>query len=802
MFVVPVIKYNMKKKWSLIFSLFLFCAAQAQYKVRFIVSEETAFHHDSIYITGTFSNWDSTANKTYLMQPLGINGKSITLNIKAGILKYKFHRGGWAKVEKQFSGDEVPDRVVDIKWDTVLTDSVLSWRDEMLADKWYQLAQKNADTTRAKILAAIASTYAFLPEYYNSDSALYYAQKAFQLQQKIMASDDYKLSSAPAYTANSLGIQEIIATLLHSLGNYHKSLEIRFGNLKMAENHPDKFIMMQTLKNITEDYIAMKDYQNVLYYGRLMDSILYKQNGSDPRFSEQEWVAKNIIATAFYKLGRLDSALFYAKKMTAIKLDGVPHQIGTLAFGDLLLADIYNARGDISQAFLYYRQVIVNAAAIYAFQLCASAQAGIARLFLQQGRPDSALLYARQALTFFQNNKTGVQSWGQNTDGYIAEISPLLAELYKANGQLDSAYKYLRLSVTLKDSLYNTDKIRQFQTLGFNEASRRQQLEQQSREAKQQYENRVKIYSLVAGMAAFLILAFILYRNNKQKQKANTLLQTQKQEIEATLGELKNTQRQLIQSEKMASLGELTAGIAHEIQNPLNFVNNFSEVSNELVDEMNEELSKGDIEEAKAIAYDIKQNLKKINHHGKRADAIVKGMLQHSRSSSATKEPTDINKLADEYLRLAYHGLRAKDKLFNAVLKTDYDESIGSINIVPQDMGRVILNLITNAFYAVTALSASGGEKAKPKQGYEPTVWVSTKKTEKNVLISVKDNGSGISQKLLDKIFQPFFTTKPTGQGTGLGLSLAYDIVKAHGGVLKVETKEGEGSTFTIQLPA
>jgi len=231
----------------------------------------------------------------------------------------------------------------------------------------------------------------------------------------------------------------------------------------------------------------------------------------------------------------------------------------------------------------------------------------------------------------------------------------------------------------------------------------------------------------------------------------------------------------------------------------LNFVNNFSEVSNELIDEMNTELNKGDIEEAKAISNDIKQNLEKISHHGKRADAIVKGMLQHSRSSSGVKEPTDINKLADEYLRLAYHGLRAKDKSFNATLKTDFDESIGKINIIPQDMGRVILNLITNAFYVVDEKKKASASSAG--QPYEPTVSVSTKKINDNVEIIVADNGNGIPQKVLDKIFQPFFTTKPTGQGTGLGLSLSYDIVKAHGGELKVETREGEGSTFIIQLP-
>jgi len=313
---------------------------------------------------------------------------------------------------------------------------------------------------------------------------------------------------------------------------------------------------------------------------------------------------------------------------------------------------------------------------------------------------------------------------------------------------------------------------------------------------------------LLERFAAVFNLTFTRFNDLKiaeahalQAEQDLIAIKEAKQKAEEALSELQSTQKQLIQSEKMASLGELTAGIAHEIQNPLNFVNNFSEVSTELVDEMNEEMSKGNLEDAKQIANDLRQNLEKINHHGKRAGDIVKGMLQHSRSSTSTKELTDINKLADEYLRLAYHGLRAKDKSFNATLKTDYDEKIGSINIIPQDIGRVILNLITNAFYVVNEKTLSAVTTPTAVK-YEPTVSVSTKKVSDNVLISVKDNGNGIPQKVLDKIFQPFFTTKPTGQGTGLGLSLSYDIVKAHGGELKVETKEGEGSEFIIQLAA
>jgi len=267
------------------------------------------------------------------------------------------------------------------------------------------------------------------------------------------------------------------------------------------------------------------------------------------------------------------------------------------------------------------------------------------------------------------------------------------------------------------------------------------------------------------------------------------------QELKRSLEELKATQAQLIQSEKMASLGELTAGIAHEIQNPLNFVNNFSDVNRELADELEQEIDEGKYLDAKATARNIKDNEEKINHHGKRADAIVKGMLQHSRTSSGQNESTDINVLVDEYLRLAYHGFRAKEKSFNAEIKTEFDNSVGRIIIIPQEISRVILNLINNAFYAVN-------EKQKQNlDDYEPLVTVSTVKQNGKVEIKVKDNGNGISQKIVDKIFQPFFTTKPTGQGTGLGLSLAYDIVKAQGGEIKVESKEGEGAEFILQLP-
>jgi len=267
------------------------------------------------------------------------------------------------------------------------------------------------------------------------------------------------------------------------------------------------------------------------------------------------------------------------------------------------------------------------------------------------------------------------------------------------------------------------------------------------------------------------------------------------EKMQNTLKELKLTQQQLIQSEKMASLGELTAGIAHEIQNPLNFVNNFSEINGELIEEMLEFIESGEMDEVKALAKDISENELKINHHGKRADGIVKGMLQHSRGSGKNKEPVDLNALADEYLRLAYHGLRAKDKSFNATMRTDFDTEIKKVNMIPQDVGRVVLNLITNAFYVVSE------RKKLNQEGYEPTVTVRTNRHGKMVHVEIEDNGNGIPEKVLDKIFQPFFTTKPTGEGTGLGLSLSYDIIAAHGGEIKVVTKANNGTTFTVILP-
>jgi two-component system, NtrC family, sensor kinase len=301
--------------------------------------------------------------------------------------------------------------------------------------------------------------------------------------------------------------------------------------------------------------------------------------------------------------------------------------------------------------------------------------------------------------------------------------------------------------------------------------------------------------SCYSGLVLIIFLVSIVFEN--VRIYAFNEVTKQKDELQATLSELKSTQSQLIQKEKLASLGELTAGIAHEIQNPLNFVNNYSEVNMELIEELQEEAEKGDTEEIKALLTDLSDNERKIHHHGRRADAIVRGMLEHARATPGEKVPTDLNALADEYLRLAYHGLRAKDSAFQCELVTDFDPNLGKVSVAPSELGRVLLNLFNNAFYAVRQRAMLVADQA-----YTPTVWVSTHRLDEKVEIEVRDNGIGMPEEVQAKIFQPFFTTKPTGEGTGLGLSLSYDIItKGHGGALRVESKVGEGTEFVVELP-
>jgi signal transduction histidine kinase len=434
----------------------------------------------------------------------------------------------------------------------------------------------------------------------------------------------------------------------------------------------------------------------------------------------------------------------------------------------------------------------------------------MADIYIDKGDERAALNYAMKSLTL-------ARQYGLKEQ--IRDANLKLSELYERSGNPAESYKYYKNYIIYRDSINNIKTVLSMANLRTDFEVSQKQIEVDL--LNQQKQNQRWLLITIAGILfSTFVLLFMFYRNIKNKQKANALLQEQKKKVETALTNLKATQAQLIQSEKMASLGELTAGIAHEIQNPLNFVNNFSELSNELMEEMKEELVEGSrqyaagsrqsgeerLKLAEEIANDISQNLEKINHHGKRAADIVKGMLQHSRTSSGQKEPTDINTLADEYLRLAYHGLRAKDKSFNADFKTEFDPNLPKINVIPQDIGRVLLNLINNAFYAVKDSPPPEGGIQNSQTEYKPTVTVSTTSSKSTsgdlgVKISVKDNGPGIPLEIKDKIFQPFFTTKPTGQGTGLGLSLSYDIIKAHGGELKVETKEGVGSEFIIQLP-
>ena len=486
------------------------------------------------------------------------------------------------------------------------------------------------------------------------------------------------------------------------------------------------------------------------------------------------------IGSIFLGMDKLDSAFVYSTRaLENSKLTEWKDYIGVILRS---IGTIYLKKGQSDSARHYYRQsLLVNKEQNNVVGEI-STHIAFAQLYKKLLQADSMKYYASTALQLAIGLKSAI---------HISTAANLLADAWKILGNADSAFAYLTLSKSVADSVHKdlTGKLTQFQNANFEEQMRLEKAAQQSAAFK----TKVRITALFIGLGVLSVLAYIFYRNNRQKQKANNTL-------EKTLSVLKSTQSQLIQSEKMASLGELTAGIAHEIQNPLNFVNNFSEVSKELLDEMKEAMDKGDTEDAKDIMNDVIQNLVKINHHGQRAGDIVKGMLQHSRTSTGQKEMTDINALCDEYVRLAYHGLRAKDKSFNAEFKTEFDSRIEKINIVPQDMGRVILNLINNAFYA--ASQPSEGGLLGPDSSKIPTVWVSTKKDGTNILISVRDNGNGIPEKIKDKIFQPFFTTKPTGNGTGLGLSLAYDIItKGHGGELKVETKEGEGSTFSIHLP-
>ncbi len=646
-----------------------------------------------------------------------------------------------------------------------------------------RLILQNATTDLARYNASVNLYFFFLEA--NRDSAFLYAENrlSFARKNKIALAEAAALISK-AYQYNAIGkYSEAFQNLTEALRIAEDSKTVEVEGWKVTQ-YPmpgvNKQIVLATIHHVLGGVMRnAANYEQEIIQLKQAVQIAFQINHPD-----RQMTGNMNLGSAYLKMGQLDSALYYAKKAQAFSKN--PLAQGYIGNNLLTIGDIFLAKGDIATAKKNYYEGLESANRQNNQADVANLNHKLFRIYLIERNKDSVLSYAiKNKYTIKSVIGVGYREIDMGV-GYED-----LGLAYQLNKAYDSAYKYQGLALVTKDSLHQVriKNLADFQKLSLGEVLRLENLEKE----KIQTQSRIRTYGMLAGLTILSIIGFLLYRNNRQKQKANAVL-------ESTLSNLKSTQSQLIQSEKMASLGELTAGIAHEIQNPLNFVNNFSEVNEELLSEMKDELDKGNIDDAKAIADDAIENQQKILHHGKRADAIVKGMLQHSQSSSGKKEPTNINALADEYLRLAYHGLRAKGKSFNATMKTEFDESIEKINVIPQDIGRVILNLITNAFYAVNERRKTATDL------YEPTVTITTSSIQppsggRGVQIKVSDNGGGISQKILDKIFQPFFTTKPTGQGSGLGLSLSYDIVKAHGGELKVETNEGEGAEFIIILP-
>ena len=655
------------------------------------------------------------------------------------------------------------------------------------------------DTSKLILLGRLTDFYVET----NPDSAYNYANQMLSVAEKL----DLKLEEV--YALGEMGYAAL------NMGNYPRSLQNFLSAIAIAED-PDseKNILPANYEGIDEftDRSISPRLQRLLKLSRVHQyaAILYRNaNNYEKSFSHffesREWAKKSgsdrmlcvigiSLGRTYLNVNKIDSALLTEQNAYNIAVKtNFKKYLGSILFN---LGLIHAAKKDAALAGQYFKRAVVASTEQNYYRGIIASDLALADLYKEAGNKDSSLYFIKASLP------TAVYL---DAPDLLLRSYTALADHYKTANTNDSAVKYQALIIKIKDSLFNSKQAQQFQNIDFDEQQRQQQIEA----AKAAYRIKWRLYLLVSGLAVFLFIVIILWRNSRQRKKANLLLSRQKEKLETALSKLQLTQNQLVHSEKMASLGELTAGIAHEIQNPLNFVNNFSEVNTELIEEMKNELHGGNTNEAISIANDVHANELKINHHGKRADAIVKGMLQHSRSSTGVKQLTDINNLAEEYLRLSYHGFRAKDKSFNAVIQTDFDISIGEINIIPQDIGRVLLNLFTNAFYAVAE------KKKQQPDSYEPIVTVSTKKLGSpefippkaggdggKIEIRVKDNGPGIAEKNLSKVFQPFFTTRPTGEGTGLGLSLSYDIItKGHAGELKAETKEGEGAEFIIELP-
>ena len=632
------------------------------------------------------------------------------------------------------------------------------------------------DTNKVKTLFQLAEHY----DYFKPDSGIYLAQRTYAL----------------AVTFKFLPYQRrslvLLANMYVAVGNYIKAMKIYYDALQLAQNNHDDYAIIQTHNNMGSTYVQMADYPKALRYLHFaqqeLAAYIAKHKPVPHKFYGINIYILNNIDEAYLFSNRLDSAAYYIKKGVQYQERDHMYILKNVFISDLGILE--SKRGNLATALKYFHEAEKGQLQDDDQTNLEQLYFSIANVYKNANNPDSAIVYAQKALS---DSRKG------NFLPDAAIASKLLYELYDGQKNIPLAYKYYKIATQINDSLTNKDNIRELASLDFEAKQKQQDLLAQ----KAAYENTVRSYILTGGLVILALLVLIFWRNGRQRKKSNNLLTQQKEEIEqqkksadAALSELKQAQTQLIQSEKMASLGELTAGIAHEIQNPLNFVNNFSEVNMEMIDEMELELKKGDTNEALAIAADIRENEKKIHHHGKRADFIVKGMLQHSRTNTGERQLTNINVLADEFLKLSYHGLRAKDKAFNAELVTHFADNLPKIDIVQQDIGRVLLNLFNNAFYAVNEKKKTAGAD------YKPEVMVTTTVENAGVIISVRDNGNGIPDAIKDKIMQPFFTTKPTGEGTGLGLSLSYDIVvKGHGGTIDVMSKEGEYTEFMVNLP-
>ncbi|MDY0103811.1 MAG: tetratricopeptide repeat protein [Lentimicrobium sp.] len=633
-----------------------------------------------------------------------------------------------------------------------------------------QLAEQVKDSgTFANYYSTAGLYYGMQSKY---DSSIYFYEKAIPLYEKIgnrMRTGQSASNLAIAYQQQS---------------NFSKALFYQQKALKIHEAGGDLLNQAYTLVNMANTYQNMGDNLRAeSYYLKTIDLAKQKQ------LTNVSLYAYTNLSSMFLDMLQWQKAYRYA--MEAAKLGGKMGDKGIQAASFSKAALAKTRQNEFAEALALSKRAIALADSVNQPMITQQAYSSMGFVLKSQQKWKEAIPFYEKALASLKDGDLFIEENGS----MFRELS----ECYEQTGNAVKALEMYKQYTVIADSVHSRDNIQKATELTMNyEFGKKEQAEKVKQDAKDEL-NRTRMIGLGSGLfLSFIIIigALIGYRG---KQRANAQLRKQKNEIEDALEKLKDTQSQLIQSEKMASLGELTAGIAHEIQNPLNFVNNFSEVSNELVVEIQEALVAGNYQQAKELLDDVQNNLEKVTHHGKRADGIVKGMLQHSRSSNGDKVPTDINNLADEYLRLAYHGMRARDNTFNVIMKTDFDPNIIKVDVVPQDMGRVMLNMINNAFFAVAEKSKTAKDNGMT---FEPLVTLSTKKLKHEIEIRVTDNGNGIPELIMDKIFQPFFTTKPTGQGTGLGLSLSYDIVtKGHGGELKMETKEGEGTTFIVYLP-